>query len=157
MAENYSLGVGVDLSMDLKKKVKDVADAYHKSTKKKIVITSGTRTAKSQADAMYTKLQQGDDLKIYADQNAAGKIKKIYENGVKVKKGKDVIISEMEKEIDSQIAEGVYISKHLKKGAIDVRSRDMTFKEKESFKEAAKGVADTVILETTPPHFHLQF
>ena len=59
-------------------------------------------------------------------------------------------------EIDKQIGKGVYLSKHLKKGAVDVRIRDMTSSEKEAFKKAVKDVADSVILETIPPHFHLQ-
>lgn len=60
-------------------------------------------------------------------------------------------------EIDGQIENGIYISMHLKKGAIDVRSRDMSIAQKEHFKAAAKEVAVAVILETTPPRFHLQF
>lgn len=51
---------------------------------------------------------------------------------------------------------GMTNKKNLKKGAVDVRSRDMTSSEKEAFKKAAKDVADSVILETIPPHFHLQ-
>ena len=37
------------------------------------------------------------------------------------------------------------------------RSRDMSASKKEKFKQAAKGVAVSVILETRPPYFHLQF
>ena len=157
VAENNSKEGGVDLPMEVKKKVKTIADAYHATTKKKIVVTSGTRTATSQAEAMYTKLAGGDNLSIYSDQDAATKIKEIYEKGVKDKKKNGDLVKEMTKEIESQIEKGIYISKHLKKGAVDVRSRDMSAREKEAFKEAAKGVADIVILETTPPHFHLQF
>ncbi len=61
------------------------------------------------------------------------------------------------KKINEQIKKGKYISKHLKKGAVDVRSRDMTESDKTFFKKAAAGIALIVILEATPPHFHLQF
>ena len=89
--------------------------------------------------------------------SAAQKIKSIYDEGVKANKNKSELIEEIKSEIDTQINQGIYISKHLKHGAIDVRSRDMSNEEKKQFEEAAKEVADTVILETIPPHFHLQF
>lgn len=54
---------------------------------------------------------------------------------------------------------GKYISKHMKKGAVDVRVKGMSETDKTNFKKAAAGIALTIILETTPPHFHfhLQF
>lgn len=157
MAENYTLESGVNLSLDIKGKVKKIADAYHLATNKKIVVTSGTRTAQSQAEAMYSKLAGGDNLAVYSNQSAARKIKEIFEKGIAAKKKKDVLIKEIKAEIDNQIKKGVYISKHLKKGAIDIRSRDMNMSEREQLKKAAKGIAVTVILETTHPHFHLLF
>lgn len=156
VGENFSLESGVKLSVDITKKVKKIADAYYLLTKKKLVVTSGIRSAQSQAEAMYAKLVGGDSLSIYVDQTAAKKIKEIYERGVKEKKEKEALVKEMKEEIEKQIGKGVYLSKHLKKGAVDIRSRDMTSSEKEAFKKAAKDVADSVILETIPPHFHLQ-
>ena len=63
----------------------------------------------------------------------------------------------MTKVIEGQVKKGIYLSKHLRAGAIDVRSRDMSNKEKEYFKQAIKGVANSFILEKKPPHWHLQF
>lgn len=157
MAENYTLNNDVVLSAAITAKVKKVADKFYKETNKKITVTSGTRTAQSQAAAMYGKLAGGDQLTVYSNQSAAKKIKKAYDDGVVAKKSKADIITEMKKVIDDQIKNGIYLSKHLKKGAIDVRSKDMSSDEKEKFKKAAKGIATTIILETTPPHFHLQF
>ena len=157
MAENYSLKKGVSLTATIKLKVKKIADKYHTATTKTIVVTSGTRTSLSQATAMYGKLAGGDQLTVYKNQTAAKEIKKAYQDGVKAKKSKADIIDDMKAVIDGQIKKRVYISKHLKSGAVDIRSKDMTFKEKDEFKKAAKGTAVSVILETTPPHFHLQF
>lgn len=157
MAENYKTENGVELSLDVKKKVKKIADSYFDLAKKEIVVTSGTRSSQSQAEAMHTKLAGGDDLAVYSSQEAAQQIKKIYDEGVKNKSKKSDVIDKIKAEIDGQIEKGLYISMHLKKGAIDVRSRDMSNAQKEHFKAAAKDVAVTVILETTPPHFHLQF
>ncbi len=106
---------------------------------------------------MYGKLSGGDSLTIYKNQTAAKEIKKAYDDGSTTKKPKNKIISDIEKAIDSQIKKGMYISKHLKKDAVDIRSRDMSSDEKIKFKRVAKGIAVIVILEITPPHFHLQF
>ena len=148
---------GVSLSIDIKLKVKKIADKYYLLAKKNIMVTSGTRSSQSQAEAMYGKLAGGDKLTVYTNKVAAKEIRKAYEDGVAAKMTKPSIILKMKKTLDKQIAKGVYISKHLKKGAVDIRSKDMTATEKKHFQTAARGVAIKVILETTPPHFHLQF
>ena len=45
----------------------------------------------------------------------------------------------------------------MKKGAVDVRVKGMSESDKTNFKKPAAGIAMTIILEVTPPHFHLQF
>jgi len=157
MSENYTLKAGVSLDSEIEKKVKKIADAYHKLSKKSIVITSGTRSTQSQASAMYGKAAGGDKLTVYKDQGSAKEVLNAYNAGVKAKKSKKDIISDMKDELDEQVKNNKYISKHLKKGAVDVRSRDMSETDKTNFKKAASGIASTVILETVPPHFHLQF
>ena len=157
MAENYTVLPGVLLSRAVKSSVKKIADKYFASTKKKLVVTSGTRGTKSQAAAMYKKLAAGDDLSIYKNQTAIKEIKSAYNKGVKAKKSNSAIVGDMEKVIEAQIKKSIFISKHLREGAVDVRSRDMTSTDKEKFRQAAKGIAKSVILEVIPPHFHLQF
>lgn len=157
MAEHYKLKAGVSLDVEIEKKVKMIADRYYQLTNKDIVVTSGTRESSSQASAMYGKASGGDKLTLYKDQASAKKILNAYDAGIKDKKSRAEIIADIKDEIDEQIKKGKYISKHLKKGAVDVRSRDMTESDKTNFKKAAAGIATTVILESTPPHFHLQF
>lgn len=157
MAEHYSLKSGVILDADIEKKVKKIADKYYNLSKKDIVVTSGTRSSSSQASAMYGKTSGGDKLSVYKDKTSAKEILNTYDAGVKAKKTKAEIIADIKDDIDEQIKKGKYISRHLKKGAVDVRSRDMSESDKTNFKSAASGIASSVILETTPPHFHLQF
>lgn len=157
MPEHYTVKAGVIISSDIKVKIKKIADNYNQSTSKDIVVTSGTRESQSQAAAMYGKLSGGDTLTIYKDKTSAKAIKKAYDDAVTAKKNKTQTISAIKTVIDEQIKKGVYISKHLKKGAVDVRSRDMSAGEKAKFKEATKGIASSVLLEVVPPHFHLQF
>ena len=156
MPENYELKAGVNLSSTVKIKVKKIADAYHGATQKKITITSGTRSAASQAEAMYGKLAGGDQLTVYKDQVSAKEIKKAYDDGTAAKKSKADIVAAMKAVIETQIQKGKYISKHLRAGAVDVRSKDMTAADQQAFRKAATGVASKIILETTPPHWHLQ-
>lgn len=154
---NYFIKAGVSLTSDVKTKVGTIADVYHKATSKKFTVTSGTRSAQSQASAMYTKLAGGDALTIYKDQVSAKAIKAAYDTAVAGKKTKVETIAAIKKVIADQITKKVYISKHLKSGAVDVRSTDMTKTDKAAFKKAANVTATTVILETTPPHWHVQF
>jgi hypothetical protein len=59
--------------------------------------------------------------------------------------------------IRAQMKRGVYISAHLKAGAADIRSTSMTPSDKRAFVEAARDVGGfDIMLESTPPHFHLQ-
>ncbi|MCP4486411.1 MAG: hypothetical protein GY820_03695 [Gammaproteobacteria bacterium] len=157
MSESYILKPGVILESDIEKKVKKIAAEYFKLSKKMIVVTSGTRSASSQASAMYGKLSGGDKLKVYRDQEMAKEILGDYNTAVGAKKTNAQILISLQNKIDEQIKNGKYISKHLKKGAVDIRGRDMTDKDKLNFKKSAAGIAKIVILETVPPHFHLQF
>jgi len=158
VAENYTLESGVTLRTDVKAKVKKIADKYNPATKKTITVTSGTRTASGQASAMYGKLSGGDKLMVYKDQTSAKEIKKAYDDGKKAKKSRAVIVKDMTKVIEAQIKKGKYISKHLRAGAVDIRSWDMSSTEKGAFRKACKGITKSdPILETTPPHWHLQF
>jgi hypothetical protein len=157
MSEHYSLKTGVTLDSEIEKKVKKIADGYYKLSKKDIVITSGTRSTDSQAAAMFGKTSGGDKLTVYRDQASAKAVLNTYDAGVKAKKTNAEIIADIRDELDEQVKKGKYISKHLKKGAVDIRSRDMTAADITNFKKSTVGVASTVILEAVPPYFHLQF
>ena len=155
--KHYSIEPGITLSADAETAVGEIADAYYAATSKDLVVTSGTRTAASQAEAMYVKLEIGDDVvTLYGGGASVKAIKKAYDDGKKAKQSKTDIVDAMTKVIEGQIAKGVYISKHLKAGAVDIRSRDMSDKEKKAFRKAAKGKVTSVLLETKPPHWHLQ-
>lgn len=154
----YSLATGVTLPNDILSKVAQIATAYHTATQKTITVTSGTRSASSQARAMYDKLVLGDDIvSLYANRTAVTAIKEAYDDGKTANKTESQIIADMTAVIEAQIESGVYISKHLVSGAVDVRSSDMSSTEKDAFRTAATGIATSVALETTPPHWHLQF
>jgi hypothetical protein len=52
---------------------------------------------------------------------------------------------------------GVFISAHLRAGAVDIRNRDMTVTEKRALVAAVSEVGGvTALEESRPPHYHLQ-
>lgn len=158
-AKHYTLKSGVTLSAEVEKVVAKIADKYYSKTKKGIVVTSGTRTASSQASAIYKKIIAGDDIvKLYTNKEAAKQIKKAYDDAVAAKKKKTEITADITKVIEEQIKAGTYISKHLKAGAVDIRITDMNDAQKKEFKNAANEVegVQKVLKEKKPPHWHLQ-
>ena len=155
----YELKSGVILSAKIEAKVRRIADRYYAKAKRKITVTSGTRSAKAQARAMYVKIAAGGSMSIYRRRTRARaeEVKKAYLEGKKAQENKSQIVKRMTKVIEDQVKKGIYLSRHLRAGAIDVRSRDMSSEEREYFRQAIKGVAKSFILERKPPHWHLQF
>lgn len=155
--KHYVLKSGVKLDSSIEAKVGKIADKYYKAVTKDLTVTSGTRDGASQAVAMFGKMKGGDKLAIYKDKKSAKAILDIYEAGVKAKDTDAKIKKAITAVIVAQIKKKIYISKHLRKGAVDIRSKDMNAKEKKAFPDAAKGISKKTILEKTPPHWHLQF
>ncbi|GEM_PF-1524777 len=148
----------ISLVSDIENVVSQIADCYYKASKKSLTVTSGTRGSSSQAEAMFDKLELGDNLDIYSNKVARDEIKKAYDNGMVVGKGDSEIVADMVAVIENQIAAGTYISNHLRSGAVDFSQQDMTASDKNSFKQCAnsvKGVGN-VIDESNPVHFHIE-
>ncbi len=139
-------------------KVEAIDDAYARRTGKHVTVTSGTRDAARQAKAMYKMLRLGGDpIRLYRNKEAAREIKQAYDSARAAGKAPDDVVTAMHEVLKAQITRGVYISAHLRAGAVDIRSRDMSSSDKKAFVAAvneAKGV--TLLEESTPPHYHLQ-
>lgn len=148
----------VELARPVADKVDQIDDAYFRRTGKHLTVTSGTRDAAEQARAMYKMMRLGGDpMRLYRNKEAAREIKRAYEQGRTAKKSADGIVRDVHSVIQKQIARGVYISAHLRAGAVDVRSRDLSRVEKKHFAAVLAGMKDVQMLEEyTPPHFHLQ-
>jgi hypothetical protein len=155
--ESYEVLPDVNLPEKVEERIKIVAEKFHKATGKSLVVTSGTRSAAGQAEVIFDKLAAGDDVvKLYKNKTAALELKRIYDAGKAAKEDRGAIVDEMTDAIRAQIKKGVFISAHLRAGAADVRSTDMTTSEKHRFVEATEVGGLSVMLESTPPHFHLQ-
>lgn len=154
----YVLLPGVSLAPAVEEKVAEIADAYFRRTGKELVITSGTRDPERQAEAMHELFRHGADvLGLYKDKDAAREIKSAYEEGLSADRPPEALIEALEDVIRAQIDRGVFISAHLREGAVDVRNRDMTPADKRAFLDGVEEVGGVLALEESrPPHYHLQ-
>lgn len=157
-ATSYSLLPDVEISKDVERKLAMVADVYYRRTGKPLVITSGTRDPGAQARAMYRLLTLGTDVVgLYKNKPAAREIRSIYLRGKSRRDGEATIVGAMTAAIRRQVSRGVYISAHLRAGAVDVRNRNMTLAERRAFKSCVAHAGGISLLEESkPPHFHLQ-
>lgn len=153
---HYTLEDGVVLGPRMEHVLDRVAREFHRRTGRGIVVTSGTRSSAEQAEAMYDKLRLGQRLtRLYRDFDAASEIEAAYR--AHRRRGRGACVAAMARVIDAQVRRGLYISRHLQAGACDVRSRDMSRRERRVFEQIVRGVPEVSLLdEGVPPHFHLQ-
>lgn len=149
---------GISLTSDVENKVGEISDCYFTKTQKPLVVTSGTRGSTSQAQAMFDKLELGDNLSVYKNKVARDEIVEAYNDGVAAGEEDSEIVADMTDVIDDQISQGVYISRHLISGAVDFSQKGMTATDKAAFENCAKSTkgVGNVIDEDKPVHFHIE-
>lgn len=152
----YTVEEGARLSPAMERTIASIAEEFHRRTGRGIHVTSGTRTPREQARAMYDKLRLGQQLtRLYRDYEAASEIQRAYRQHRR--EGASACVQAMARVIRSQVRRGCYISRHLRAQAADVRSRDMSRRERRVFEQVVGELSDVSMLrEGTPPHFHLQ-
>jgi hypothetical protein len=148
----------VELSPKVETKLNALADAFQRRSGRSFVVTSGTRGPEDQADVFVAKLEAGDDvLKLYRDKNAVLELKRLYDLGRAAGRPRALVVAQIAAAIKAQMRRGVFISAHLRAGAADVRSTTMTGTDRRHFVDAAREVGGvSILVETIPPHFHLQ-
>ena len=147
------------LTVPVEHRVSQLADHFFAKARRELVITSGTRSPEEQATAMYLKLILRSDLRrLYRKWEAAQEIKRAYSAGWTKRLRRPQIIAAMADVIRAQMKEGIYVSPHLKAGAVDIRSRSWRAGTKAAFQRAAASFSGLRLLreEKTPPHFHLE-
>lgn len=155
--DHFTVEDGVVLSDNARERIGRIADEYFRRTGKNLRVTDGTRTAHDQARQIYNKIQL-NDTGIYRDQTSLAEIRRAYDAGVRAHKSRAQIVNDMAAVIQAQVDRGVYISRHLRAGAVDVSVRGMTAADEREFRASVAAVGGTEVLrETRPPHFHLQF
>jgi hypothetical protein len=124
-----------------------------------IVVTSAARTPQSQAEALRTKIAMGDNImKLYRDKQSAYAVLLAYKQAKHAGASKAQVVEQMAEVIESQVDQGVFLSNHLREGAVDIRTRDLTNWQRKQLIAAAEEVPGVhkTILESIPPHLHIE-
>jgi hypothetical protein len=135
-----------------------IAARFHKVTKRRLVITGGSRTPTRQAELMHEKLEHGDNLLALYEKSLATEISNAYREGRKRHFPKAKQIAAIRDVILGQIKRGLYVSRHLQAGAADVRSINMTPARVQAFRAAVAAEPGVVLLDerdAAEQHFHL--
>ncbi len=141
--------------------IRDRLDALgshvYRATRQRIHVTSGVRSPRRQALAMYMKLQAGGSLGIYARQDLVRPILDAWRTGKRKRWGKDRTVAAMAEVIAAQVQRGQFISRHLSGRAFDLRSTGIGRKVRTALRAALREVGNiSMIEEKRPPHFHLE-
>lgn len=137
-----------------------IAQEFHERTGGRLRVTSGTRTPEEQAWLMYRKMRSGANImRIYKATRAAKAIRRAYQKGRSAGLPEEAILEQMTAVIARQVAQGNYISRHLRAGAVDIGARGMSASERATLKQIIRRHRVHVLDETKTrwPHFHLAF
>ena len=156
----YSKRPGVRMPRSVERRVAALARDFFRRSGRQLVVTSGYRTAAEQASVMYAKARQGRRrlLRLYRKTDLALQIYGAYRKTRKRRRGPRATVRAMAAVIRRQIKQGKFISAHLHHGAVDIRSRGMSRRQRALFLRLARAIpgARLVIRERHPPHWHVE-
>lgn len=156
---HYKVQPQIAIPLHIEKTVAQIAERTFEKGVRPIVVTSAARTPLSQADAMRVKIAGGDNIvRLYANKQAAGEVLQAYKHAKHLGLGVEGVNQEIAQAIQSQVDRGIFISNHLREGAVDIRIRDLSSTERHDLIASAQeteGVHKT-ILESIPPHLHIE-
>jgi peptidoglycan hydrolase-like protein with peptidoglycan-binding domain len=134
-----------------------IAYHYYLWTGEDLTATSGTRTPREQARAMYDNLYHGRNREThYRKHQAYQEILNAYNEARRSGANERATIDAMTRIIEAQVARHIYISRDLQGEAVDVRSRAMSSQQRSAFEESVHDVlGHRPIAEGDP--YHLEF
>lgn len=155
----YRVASGVDMPVPIEAEVAQIAKQAAPRIGGPVVITSAARTPTSQAEALRTKISLGDNIvRLYANKDAAKSVLYAYKQAKHAGGSKQQVVAAMANVIRAQTEKGVYLSNHLREGAVDIRTRGLSGWQRKQLVaavQASPGVRKT-LLESTPPHLHVE-
>lgn len=148
------------LTDEAREKLERIAERYHTAVARPLVVTGGTRSIKRQAELMIAKLEHGDDIvDLYENHAAASEVADAFHDAQKgARRRKRGTIERVVEVLEAQASRGVFVSRHLLSGAVDVRSRGLDEGHVRALKAAVAAEPDVTFLderEGAEPHFHL--
>jgi hypothetical protein len=151
----YTALDGAVIPPELQQRIVRIANAFHAASGRTLQITSGSRSAERQAKAMFDKIRGGENP--YADAAAYNEILSAYNSAQAEGMNRTQTEAAMAAVIATQMARGVFISRHLTGRAVDVRTRDLSPADKTVLDALVSAEGGTIIHEGAPPHTHYQF
>ena len=110
-----------------------------------IVVTSGFRTPEQQTDAMFYKIEQGDDLlALYLDDAFAQSVIDAYPDRAAGAAA-----------VQAYIDRGGGKTMHLSGNAVDIQTRDKSQAEINTILETVRAMGDRALYEAIPPHIDI--
>ncbi|MCA9514005.1 MAG: hypothetical protein KC635_03600, partial [Myxococcales bacterium] len=131
----------------MREKLGAIAERFYAKTRHVLYVTSGTRSPEEQARAMYKKLRLGDRLRAYRNRAAVDPLVAIYDKGRRKRRPEKEIVGEMARVIAGQCERGVYLSRHLKAHAFDLRSYDLTSSQRRTLVAIVREVGGVYVLQ----------
>ncbi|MCK5798836.1 MAG: hypothetical protein KAI47_16705 [Deltaproteobacteria bacterium] len=156
----YRFRRGVEVSPVVERGLYELGQRVRQRGGRRLIVTSGIRDPYRQARAMFVKLILGARLlRLYRRKKAVREILSAYRAGRRGHQSSSEVIYRMREVIEGQICRGVYISEHLKAGAVDLRSLGLRRRHKRALRRAVRSFGGRLRLkeEHRPPHFHIAF
>lgn len=110
---------GLDLSEPVIASANELSDSISRDTGYRIFVTSGRRNERRQAEAMYDNYVRRTEPH-YVNVSAERAIRHAFDRARKNGKSRDEIIGDMENVLKSQTQHNIFISRHMRSGAIDI-------------------------------------
>jgi hypothetical protein len=121
LARRFSHSSGIDLPDEVVAKANTLSDAVRTATGHQIHVTSGRRPAHRQAAAMYDNFTRGKGPR-YLNQTAFEEVHRAYQAGLRKGLNREQTIVAIEAVLTNQVKRGVYLSRHMRSKAIDIRT-----------------------------------
>ena len=119
--------------------IREFLDDLYFLTEINFTVTSAIRTPRQQAQAVYNKIQLGDDITKIYNYAYAQAMKLAYPN-----------IDTM-----TSIVQSMDSTPHVRGRGVDIRTTDLTPDQIARIRKACTDLGCTTLLETTPPHLHI--
>ncbi|MEO6717454.1 MAG: hypothetical protein ABIM50_09440 [Novosphingobium sp.] len=117
----FSHSLGIDLPGPVIDKANILSDAVSQATGHGIHVTSGRRNAVRQAAAMYDNYFN-NRVPNYLNKAAEAEVRTAYHQALRSGVSRDHAITEMANVLSRQVGNGIFLSLHMRSGAIDIRT-----------------------------------
>ncbi len=147
----------VHLSPCVAEEIGKLARAFHKKTRRGLIITDGDRSIRDQAVQLARKLRDRENIiRLYRERDLAREVRKAW-RALSAKQRRKKGVATIEKVLERQVARGRFISQHMIKGAVDLRTLAFRARDLRILRRliAEHGIRLLDETRSRRPHYHL--